>query len=243
MNKKAWLKAFAIVMAVVVISGAACGGSKATTTADPVAPQATSAPLPGPTDTPVGVARPTAEGAVPTVQPPSVTATATPKSQPTEDTPSPTAALSDPVLAPGTAAARLVADSTEWSPGDKVMVHVQVFPGILGITGAELKMSFDQDIFEASAIVPGVLLGDFPLVALNEIDNARGEAIIALARLGATDAPTETGVMVTVIFQVKPTASPGNGSLEITSLALANQEFENVEEVALSGLSFTIGQR
>lgn len=239
-EKKAWLKASAIVLAGMVVFVAACGGSDPTATAVPSAPQATSTPLPVPTDTPVAAVRSTPVVAAATMPPPLVIATATPRSERPTATPSPTAPPSDPLVAPGAAAARLISDSNEWAPGEEVRVHVQVFPGTLGITGAELTMSFDQNVFEASAIIPGELLGDFPLVALNEVDNAQGEAIIALARLGATDAPTETGAVATIIFQILPGATPGGGSLEIASLALANQDFEDVEEVALSGLSFTI---
>lgn len=138
------------------------------------------------------------------------------------------------------ATVRLFTDGAEQKPGNEFEVLIEVSPGALGISAAELSLSFDPDVFEVSAMVPGELLGDNPLVALYEIDNDKGRLAIGLARQGVTTAPTPKAVVATASFKINSNTEAGAHELNLTAFALANQDFEDVEDVVFSGLSIKV---
>ena len=92
-------------------------------------------------------------------------------------------------------------------------------------------MSFDSKAMQGGQITAGDLLGTNPLVGAQEVDNSGGSVKIALARVGDTKKPTAAGKLATVTFKVPPTATAGTYKIAITHIGLADEGFNDLENV------------
>ena len=59
-------------------------------------------------------------------------------------------------------------------PGDVFSVNVTVDPAGKGISGAEVKITFNASVVECEDVSPGNLLGERPLQMRKDIDNENG---------------------------------------------------------------------
>ena len=87
-------------------------------------------------------------------------------------------------------------------------------------------------------IKPGTLLGTSPLVGSQKIDNEKGTAVYAVARVGTAMAPG-TRCFATIIFKVRPNAR-GMLKIEIARVALANERFEEVRGLQTQGATIVV---
>ena len=154
--------------------------------------------------------------------------TPTPTPLPTA-TPSPTATPAPPQ---GGVLARIAPESLQVAPGQLALVRVELLVNAVGLSAADLEISYDADGLRVIGIEAGDLLGQDPLVGITLNEPERGRAQIALARVGRTDAPTPNGTLVTVSLQVREGAAPGSRlSLEVTNLTLVDDAFRQIPDV------------
>ena len=106
-----------------------------------------------------------------------------------------------------------------------VTFDVWVNTGSFGISGGEVTLNYSDSGCSVQAFASGVLLGENPLVGHGSIDNDKGIAVLALARIGATEASTPSGSFASVTLDC-----PSNSSVSIPSLGLsalmADHQFE-----------------
>ena len=104
---------------------------------------------------------------------------------------------------------------------------VWVNPGSFGISGGEVTLNYKESGCSVQAFASGTLLGENPLVGHGTIDNGAGVAVLALARVGPTRAPSASGSFASVTL-----GCPSNATINIPSLGLsalmADHRFEKV---------------
>jgi hypothetical protein len=149
--------------------------------------------------------------------------------------------------------------SCEASAGDQLGVEImaETGPGV-GISGAEIQLEFDSSALKVTAIGPdplepelvgldpvdengqsiiyarpGSLLGEDPLVGLKQIDNDAGIVKYALGRVGETSLDPPPGILAGITFEVLETAPAGEYELQLTSVRLADQDFEDIADITV----------
>ena len=125
----------------------------------------------------------------------------------------------------------------EASPGQVVTVEVKVEPSEYGISGGEIHLSFDPTTMRVMGYEAGDLLGATPLVGLKELNNEAGTLRYALARVGDSPIPTPPGEFMVVDFEVLDTVETGTYHLQLVKVGLANEEFEDIEELSVQNAS------
>ncbi len=115
--------------------------------------------------------------------------------------------------------------------GDKLIMKVEVALSQERISGGEIRLEFDPDVMKVVGVEPGNLLGNEPLVGLEWIDNETGVFMYALARQGPTSSPTPSGVFASVELEVLEGAESGDYNIELTSVGLADEEFEEIRGI------------
>ena len=172
-----------------------------------------------PTPTPTSVPKATATSI------PGLTATATPSPIPTEFpelTPTGLTPTAKPESRPVSIA--MVPAIMKVRPGQVFSVDVNVDPQARGISGLELEIRFQPDIFQMVDVVPGDLLGEKPpevqsIIPIINIDNELGILHYTAARIGPTEAPTPPGLVATMFLRVLETAPAGREtSLKMTKV-------------------------
>ena len=93
---------------------------------------------------------------------------------------------------------------------------VWVNAGSFGISGGEVTLNYRESGCSVQAFASGTLLGENPLVGHGTIDNEAGVAVLALARVGTTQAPSASGSFATVTL-----GCPSNTTVSIPSLGLS----------------------
>ena len=126
------------------------------------------------------------------------------------------------------------------STGDTFTVDVVVDPAGYGVSGGEMNIAFDADAMQADSIEPGDLLGTNPLVGTEEINNTAGTIIYALARIGATAPPTPEGAFATITFTVKTDATEGTYALDIVSMGLSDENFNDIPGITINDGTVTV---
>ncbi len=164
----------------------------------------------------------------------------------------------------GTAHVWLSPASWEAATGDQIGVEIVVDSGS-GISGAEIELAFDGSALSAIAVVaktlapelvgldpvdeqgntvhydrPGSLLGEEPLVGLKQIDNDAGTVKLALARKGETTSDSPPGILAGVTFEVLDSASAGDYDLQLTSVRLTDQDFEDIPDINVEEAVVTV---
>ena len=128
----------------------------------------------------------------------------------------------------------LTPSSIDAEPGGSFTVNVDVDPKGQGISAAEVTINFDTQVFAYEGMSAGELLGASPLVGVESADQEIGQLIFALARRGATSAPTESGTLATLTFRVLDDASAGEHGLTVYWVGLADEAQQNVPLIASS---------
>ena len=142
--------------------------------------------------------------------------------------------------APQEAGVYISPNSQGASPGQALTVEVKVEPSTCGVSGGEIHLSFDPTAMRVIGYEAGDLLGATPLIGLEELDSEAGTLKYALARLGDTPVPTQSGAFMVIDFEVLDTAKSGTYDLELTKVGLADEEFQEVEKFKVQGSSVDI---
>ena len=158
-------------------------------------------------------------------------------------TPTPTAEVTPtPTPTPSVTTASLAPSSVDVQPGDEFTIEVNVDPAGKGISGGEISLRFDPAVVTVVSVEAGQLLGAEPLEGIKQIDEGEGTLRYALARLGATAVPTPSGTFARVTFQVAEGAEAGSYSLELESVALADEAFKDVTPVDIHSGEMTVAR-
>lgn len=135
---------------------------------------------------------------------------------------------------------RVILPSLSVSRGDVVAVQIGVDPKGLGISSGEITVQFDPSAMQIVAFEPGQLLGATPLVGAERVDNRSGKALYALARVGPTSPPTPQGTIATIKFKIPETAQAGSYDFSLAAAGLADEKFEEINQVAMSGATIVV---
>ncbi|MBI2166274.1 MAG: hypothetical protein HYU29_07740 [Chloroflexi bacterium] len=193
------------------------------------APTPTSAPAPTPTSIPL-----------PTPTPTTLAPTPTP-TRPPLPTPTPTATpVPEPVPPPGGVAVRITAPVVTLSPGQETTLSVELFPGALGISGGEIIIGVDPRALRLLSVEPGDLLGANPLIGIQYVAADSGNLRMALARAGATAAPSPRGVLVRIRMAVLSNTPDGSYPVQVTSIGLADQNIQRITRIEVQPFSFRV---
>jgi len=130
----------------------------------------------------------------------------------------------------------------EAQPGQTITASIQIEPGNRGISGVEINLGFNPDIFQAISIESGTFLGNNTLTGLKELGNESGTIRFASARVGVTTPPSPPGVFAVAKFVVKPTAMAGTYDLTLIKVRLTNQDFLELTDIKVEAAKVTITQ-
>ena len=128
----------------------------------------------------------------------------------------------------------LTPSSIDAESGGNFTVDVEVDPKGQGISAAEVTINFDPQVFAYEGMSARELLGDSPLVGVESADQEIGQLIFALARRGATSAPTDAGTLATLTFRVLDEAPAGEHGLAVYRVGLADEAQQDVPLIASS---------
>ncbi|MDP2948395.1 MAG: cohesin domain-containing protein [Chloroflexota bacterium] len=109
--------------------------------------------------------------------------------------------------------------------GDEFVVGISVGPGVHGVSGGEVIVSFPSAVLEVVSYEPGTLLGSNPIVGARELDPSSGSIRMALARQGATTVLTAPGNFMIVRFRVKQGAQVGTYQVSVKTFGLSDERF------------------
>ena len=156
----------------------------------------------------------------------------TPQPTSTFLTPIPTAGVADSVV-PTTPPTSSQPQVFLWPPeiradgSGAARFDVWVNPGSFGISGGEVTLNYKESGCSVQAFASGTLLGENPLVGHGTIDNGAGVAVLALARVGPTRAPSASGSFASVTLGCRSNATIDIPSLGLSAL-MADHRFEKV---------------
>ena len=168
--------------------------------------------------------------------------TATPAPTPSATAaPLPTATALPPTPTAGSASARIAPETLRLAPGELAVVTVDLALGQVGLSGADLTLTFDPLGMRVLGVEPGGILGANPVIGLSRVDQEQGEVRIALARVGETKAPTPAGTLATISIQVLQGTGPGTTlALQLTRLTLADEAFQEIQNVQLRDAEISV---
>ncbi len=116
--------------------------------------------------------------------------------------------------------------SLQSSAGQVIDIKVVANITDSGISGGEFQLTYDTSAFQAIKLTPGHLLGESPLIGVEQIDNEAGSVQYALARKGMTQITDSSGTLATVQLQILPSSQPGNYPMKLIYVKLTNEEFK-----------------
>ena len=140
----------------------------------------------------------------------------------------------------GEVSVALAPSPEEVKPGEQFEVEVQVEPGKQGVSAVEINLSFEPQAMQVVDVKPGALLGERSLPGILNIDNEAGTVSYSLARIGKTETPTPTASFAVITFQVLNSAQASDYELSFTSVGLANENFESIQDIRVKGASVKI---
>jgi hypothetical protein len=118
-------------------------------------------------------------------------------------------------------------DEIRTDSNGEAKADVWVNAGSFGISGGEVTLDYSNSGCTVQAFTAGTLLGDHPLVGQGNIDNNGGRALLALARVGATQSPTPSGSFASVTLSCEPNTTVSLPSLGLSAL-MVDHQFEKV---------------
>ncbi|MSQ40608.1 MAG: hypothetical protein EXR55_02885 [Dehalococcoidia bacterium] len=149
-------------------------------------------------------------------------------------TPTPIPPTATPAPPEGGALVRVTPSSLAVAPGERGLVSIEVLVAGVGVSAADVTITFDPKSLKVTGVEPGDLLGENTLVGLRSIDQEAGKARIALSRVGKTRVPTPSGALVVVTLQVLKDVVPGARlPLQLAEVTLVDQAFHVIAQVRL----------
>ena len=110
---------------------------------------------------------------------------------------------------------------TSGTPGESdVVVYISV-EDAAGLAGGDLTLTYDASALEAKGVTAGSLATTAGITAIGNIATA-GQVKISLA--GATGITSDSGILVTIAFDVVSGATLGTSVLELTRAILLNEQ-------------------
>ena len=160
--------------------------------------------------------------------------TVTPTSESTTVPSGPTQTPSPAPTAPGPVIVGLSSASGQASPGHELTIDVNIDPQGRGISGVQVWIEYDPEIFQVIGAEPGDLLGGEPAQAGPIIDEVEGVFQYATARIGETHPPTSPGLFATIKLLVLDTGVAGRETfLKITEVKIPDQDIREIREVQI----------
>lgn len=135
--------------------------------------------------------------------------------------------------APSLVSVRMNPESIKAEVGQQIVVGVDVSPEGRGISGGEINLSFDPEIFALLRVTLGGLFGSSPVVGVEAVDNQSGTLVYALARRGPTSVPTQASTFAKLTFQVSEGVPAGRYDLMVTRVGLADEAFRDILDIEL----------
>jgi hypothetical protein len=135
----------------------------------------------------------------------------------------------------------LISPSFPVWPSKEFEVKVKVEPNQKGISGGEINLKFDPEVFEVLDVKAGDFFGKDPLVGIKTIDNKEGIIKYALARKGETGAPTQSGIFAILTFKVK-NAKVSKSDLTFSKVGLSDENFQDIKEIKTQGATIKISK-
>jgi hypothetical protein len=130
--------------------------------------------------------------------------------------------------------------SIELQPGQTLSINVEVKSSRWGASGGEINLAFNPAVLQVVDIETGDFFGSSPIVGLKRVDNQGGIVRLALARVGETAVPSPPGVLATVEFRVLDSAASGSYEIELTSVGLADENFQDITGFNIQGATIKI---
>jgi hypothetical protein len=130
--------------------------------------------------------------------------------------------------------------SVEVGTGEQFTAVMKVNPVGKGVSAGEINLSFDPQAMQVVEVKPGDLLGERPLPGILNIDNEAGTVSYSLARIGETTPPTSGAPFAVITFQILKSAQPGDYNLSFTGVGLANENFEDIRDIQVTGAGIKI---
>ena len=222
---------------VFLLGSAACGNSdQATPTPIPTSiPVPVHVPIPSPMGTPAPA--PIATPTIKATSTPTAAPTPTPASTPTA-TSAPTltsslTATSEPTASPDVEVTVKVLRYLGLTPKE-LQVEVFISPKKVGVSGAQVVLSFDPGSLEALELVPGPFLGASPLVLRSDISEVQGLVTFTAARRGPTHELGEPGALVTLRLRRKEGTLIPKSVVRVETLELTVPDFKFIQNVGLA---------
>ena len=170
---------------------------------------------------------------------PTPTPTRTPEATPTPTLTSTPTAAPEPTPPPGGVVAWVHPASQELRAGQGTLLEVRVRSVDVGVSGVEVELAFDPQALEVALAGTGNVLGASPVAGLQEVDGEQGVVRVALARVGLTEPGSADGVLVRLAVTAREGAT-GSTALEVTTLAVADHEFNLVQRAEGQGATLRI---
>ena len=104
---------------------------------------------------------------------------------------------------------------------------IWVNTGGLGISGGEVTLNYSGSGCQIQEFAAGTLLGENSIVGHKTIDNNAGHAVLALARIGPTQLPTNSDAFATVTMHCPPDATIHIPSLGLSAM-MSDDRFQKV---------------
>jgi hypothetical protein len=135
----------------------------------------------------------------------------------------------------------LISPSFPVWPSKEFKVKVKVEPNQKGISGGEINLKFDPEVFEVLDVKAGDFFGTDPLIGIKTIDNKEGIIKYALARKGETKAPSQSGIFATITLKVK-NVKTGKSDFTFSKVGLSDENFQDIKEIKTQGATIKISK-
>jgi hypothetical protein len=126
-------------------------------------------------------------------------------------------------------------------PSKEFEVKVKVEPNQKGISGGEINLKFDPEVFEVLEIKAGDFFGKDPLVGIKTIDNKEGTIKYALARKGETKVPSQAGIFANLLLKAK-NAKTSKSDLTFSKVGFSDENFHDIKEIKTQGATIKISK-
>jgi hypothetical protein len=132
----------------------------------------------------------------------------------------------------------------EVRPGEIFTVSVRVNPRIYGISGGEIVLKYDPQIFELIDIKVGEFFGLNPIIGVKSIDKSTGMIHYAIARTGETEKPSPPGVLLILTFRTVETEYVNEGLYDIiiANIGLSDEKFEEITNIRIQNVKIHLSK-
>ena len=113
-------------------------------------------------------------------------------------------------------------------------MEVFISPKKVGVSAAQVVLSFDPGSLEVLELVPGPFLGASPLVLRSDISEVQGLVTFTAARRGPTQEMGEPGALLTLRLRRKEATETPNPVVRVETLELTGPDFKFIQNVGLA---------